>query len=371
MEEIIQMLPQFSEQSGAPSGPPSGMQPVIPANAPEKSGPRHHSQAATDVIRARKEQCLGEIKRQLTVQRNRYPLMNAEDVVKLVFQGMMGVGHLIRDPGAALEWLKKEMDGLDAPDVASPIEEPLIEELSTSWVRLNLRPARASGMTAEEIAGHLMRSAASCPPAFTREDVRILCESLDPGEEMKAAAARLQDEDWLPSHSAAYRAAYHPSYRVLRKSFSRTVYVDADACPVTRLAEQIAKAYGMPAVLLCDTNHQLTSDYSTVRVIGAGADAVDIALINLCHRGDVVVTQDYGVAALALGKGAKAIHQSGKWYTDENIDGLLMERHLAKKARRSNKHHLKGPAKRTEEDDRRFAESFERLLWEAQNPGSL
>ena len=94
-------------------------------------------------------------------------------------------------------------------------------------------------------------------------------------------------------------------------------------------------------------------------------DAVDIALINLCHRGDIVVTQDYGVAALALGKGARAIHQSGRWYTDENIDGLLMERHLAKKARRSGKHHLKGPAKRTEEDDKRFAESFERLIQEA------
>ena len=141
-----------------------------------------------------------------------------------------------------------------------------------------------------------------------------------------------------------------------------TVYVDADACPVTRIAERIAKEHGIPVTLLCDTNHQLTSDYSTVKVIGAGADAVDIALINLCHRGDIVVTQDYGVAALALGKGARAIHQSGKWYTDENIDGLLMERHLAKKARRSGKHHLKGPAKRTEEDDKRFAESFERMI---------
>ena len=144
-----------------------------------------------------------------------------------------------------------------------------------------------------------------------------------------------------------------------------TVYIDADACPVTRIAEDIARRHGIPVTLLCDTNHQLSSDYSTVRVIGAGADAVDIALINLCRRGDIVVTQDYGVAALALEKGARVIHQSGRWYTDENIDGLLMERHLAKKARRSGKLHLKGPAKRTEEDDRRFAESFERLVLEA------
>ena len=144
-----------------------------------------------------------------------------------------------------------------------------------------------------------------------------------------------------------------------------TIFIDADACPVTRIAESIAKRHGIPVTLLCDTNHQLTSDYSMVSVIGAGADAVDIALINLCRHGDIVITQDYGVAVLALGKGARAIHQSGRWYTDENIDGLLMERHLAKKARRSGKHHLKGPPKRTDEDDRRFAESFERIIREA------
>ena len=143
-----------------------------------------------------------------------------------------------------------------------------------------------------------------------------------------------------------------------------TVFVDADACPVTRLTEEIAKKHSIPVMLLCDTNHVLTSDYSEVRIIGAGADAVDLALINLCQSGDIVVTQDYGVAALALGKGAKAIHQSGRWYTEENIDDLLMERHLAKKARKSSKNHLKGPAKRSKEDDKRYADSFERMLQE-------
>ncbi len=141
-----------------------------------------------------------------------------------------------------------------------------------------------------------------------------------------------------------------------------TIYVDADACPVTRIVERVAKEYAVPVVLLCDTNHVLSSDYSTVKTIGAGADAVDIALVNLCVRGDIVVTQDYGVAAMALGKGAKAIHQSGRIFTDENIDGLLMERHIAKAERRKSKNHLKGPRKRTDEDDRRFEESFRRLL---------
>ena len=92
------------------------------------------------------------------------------------------------------------------------------------------------------------------------------------------------------------------------------IYIDADACPVTRIAEDIARRYAIPVTLLCDTNHRLVSDYSTVKVIGAGADAVDFALINLCRRGDIVITQDYGVAALALGKGALAIHQSGRQY---------------------------------------------------------
>lgn len=141
------------------------------------------------------------------------------------------------------------------------------------------------------------------------------------------------------------------------------VLIDADACPVTGIAEKLAQKHGIPCVLLCDTNHILQSAYSEVKTIGAGADAVDFALINLCKTGDIVVTQDYGVAAMALGKRAYAMHQSGKEYTDDNIDELLMQRHLTKKARMgSRKAHLKGPAKRTPEDDRYFAECFEQLL---------
>ena len=125
----------------------------------------------------------------------------------------------------------------------------------------------------------------------------------------------------------------------------------------------LKEKYNIKTTLLCDTNHVLYSDYSEVIVVGAGADAVDYKLISICHKGDVVVSQDYGVAAMALGKGAHAIHQSGKWYTNENIDQMLMERHLARKARMGKgKHHLKGPKKRTEEDDERFAQSFEQLI---------
>lgn len=133
------------------------------------------------------------------------------------------------------------------------------------------------------------------------------------------------------------------------------------------IVENISKKYNIPVTLLCDTNHVLTSEYSEVIVVGAGADAVDYKLISICHRGDIVVSQDYGVAAMALGKGAFAIHQSGKWYTNDNIDQMLMERHLNKKARRnSHKNYIKGPKKRTEEDDERFTQSFEKMIKMAQ-----
>lgn len=146
------------------------------------------------------------------------------------------------------------------------------------------------------------------------------------------------------------------------------IFVDADACPVVRIVEEVAKKYDVVVSLLCDTNHILSSDYSEVIVVGAGADAVDYKLISICHKGDIVVSQDYGVAAMALGKGAFAIHQSGKWYTNETIDLMLMERHLNKKARQSShKNHLKGPKKRTQEDDERFAQSFEKMVLMAMN----
>ncbi len=141
------------------------------------------------------------------------------------------------------------------------------------------------------------------------------------------------------------------------------ILIDADACPVIQIAEKVAIKYNIPVTLICDTNHILNSDYSEVIVVSAGADAVDYRLINICHKGDIVITQDYGVAAMALAKGAYSIHQSGRWYTNENIDQMLMERHINKKARRTSaKNHIKGPRKRTEEDDKRFAESFEKIV---------
>ena len=141
------------------------------------------------------------------------------------------------------------------------------------------------------------------------------------------------------------------------------ILVDADACPVVPLVEAIARRRNIPVTLFCDTNHVMHPQWASVRTIGAGADAVDFALTAACRKGDVVITQDYGLAALILSKGAHGLHQSGMRYTNDNIDRLLMERHLAKKARMAkSRHHLKGPAKRTEADDKHFAQALETLL---------
>lgn len=141
------------------------------------------------------------------------------------------------------------------------------------------------------------------------------------------------------------------------------IYVDADGCPVIKQTEAVAEKYNIPVTLICDTNHMLSSDYSDIIVADAGTDSVDFVLVNRCRKGDIVVSQDYGVAAMALGRGAHPIHQSGKWYTNENIDRLLMQRHIAKAVRRShNKTHLKGAKKRTEEDNWKYSESLEKLV---------
>jgi uncharacterized protein YaiI (UPF0178 family) len=139
------------------------------------------------------------------------------------------------------------------------------------------------------------------------------------------------------------------------------ILVDADACPVKQIITSAAKREGIPVVMLIDTSHELNDGYSTIITADKGADSVDFALMRILLPGDVVVTQDYGLAAMALGKGALVINQNGLVYTDKNIEALLLERHLAQKARRGGGR-TKGPPKRTKRDDERFAEAFARLL---------
>ena len=139
------------------------------------------------------------------------------------------------------------------------------------------------------------------------------------------------------------------------------ILVDADACPVKEIIVRLAKKRDIPVTMLIDTSHELNDGYSTVITVDKQADSVDFALMGLLNRNDIVVTQDFGLAAMVLGKGAKAVNQNGLVYRDDNIDKLLMERHIGAKARRSGGT-TKGPAKRTKEDNDRFEAAFIKLL---------
>ncbi len=139
------------------------------------------------------------------------------------------------------------------------------------------------------------------------------------------------------------------------------VLVDADACPVKELIVRAARQRGVPVTMLIDTSHELNDGYSLVLTVDKGKDSVDIALANLVKPGDLVVTQDYGVAAMALGHGAKALNQNGLIYTQENMDRLLFERYLSQKVRRSGGKAGKN-RKRSKADDEEFMRSFLILL---------
>lgn len=139
------------------------------------------------------------------------------------------------------------------------------------------------------------------------------------------------------------------------------IYVDADACPVKEVIVRIAKRAGLPVTMLIDTSHELSDGYSEIVTVDKARDSVDIKLINLAKSGDVVVTQDYGVAAMALGKGAKAVNQNGMVYSDANMDRLLFERHLAQKVRRAGGR-TGTSRRRTKADDEAFERAFLALL---------
>ena len=139
------------------------------------------------------------------------------------------------------------------------------------------------------------------------------------------------------------------------------IFVDADACPVKDIIVRIARENNLPVTMIIDSSHELNDQYSTVITVEKGKDSVDLVLINQVKRGDIVVTQDYGLAALVLGKSAKAINQNGLVFSNENIDRLLMERHVGQKIRRGGGR-TKGPGKRTREDDERFEKALLQII---------
>ncbi len=131
------------------------------------------------------------------------------------------------------------------------------------------------------------------------------------------------------------------------------ILIDADGCPVVDIAIKIAKQHKIKCIIICDTAHVFEREGVETITVSSGADSVDFALVNMLQKGDIVITQDYGLAAMCLARCAIPISQDGMVYSGDNIDGLLLQRHTAKKIRLSGAR-LKGNPKRTKEQDRSF-----------------
>lgn len=139
------------------------------------------------------------------------------------------------------------------------------------------------------------------------------------------------------------------------------VLIDGDGCPVVRQAVTLAQRHGIPCLIFCDTAHQWALDGAETVIVSQGANSADFALLNRLAAGDIVITQDYGLAAMCLAKGAVVINQDGRAYTPDNIDGLLYTRYIRGKVRRAGGR-LKGPSKRTPEQTQQFCQRLAKLL---------
>lgn len=140
-----------------------------------------------------------------------------------------------------------------------------------------------------------------------------------------------------------------------------TILIDADGCPVVDITIKIAVDRKIDCVILCDTSHVFERAGARTITVSKGNDSVDFALVNMVQAGDIVITQDYGLAAMCLARNAIPVSQDGMVYTGDNIDALLSARHTAKKIRMSGGR-LKGSAKRTQEQDKAFAEALSKLI---------
>ena len=139
------------------------------------------------------------------------------------------------------------------------------------------------------------------------------------------------------------------------------ILIDADGCPVVDLTVAAAREFGLECIILCDTAHYFDKEGARTMVLAQGADSVDFALVNLVQAGDIVVTQDYGLAAMCLARKGKPINHNGLIYHDGNIDSMLASRHAAQKVRRGGGR-TKGPSKRTKEQDEAFMRQLRKLI---------
>lgn len=139
------------------------------------------------------------------------------------------------------------------------------------------------------------------------------------------------------------------------------ILIDADGCPVVNETIKVAHKFNLESIIFCDTSHNFDEKNIKVIVVSKGIDAVDFAILNNIENGDIVITQDYGLASLVLSRNSYAINQSGMVYTNENIDELLYSRYISKKMRNSGAR-IKGPKKRDKSQDIIFKENLEKLI---------
>lgn len=139
------------------------------------------------------------------------------------------------------------------------------------------------------------------------------------------------------------------------------ILIDADGCPVVDLTIGLAREFGLECVILCDTAHYFDREGARTVILSQGADSVDFALVNMVQPGDIVVTQDYGLAAMCLARRSRPINQNGLCYHEGNIDSLLASRHAAQRFRRGGGR-TRGPAKRSPEQDQAFVCQLRHLI---------
>ena len=139
------------------------------------------------------------------------------------------------------------------------------------------------------------------------------------------------------------------------------VLIDGDACPVVDIAVTLCRQQEIQCLLLCDTAHEMHREGAETLVFDKGADSVDYALVNRVESGDIVITQDYGLASMCLARGARVMHQDGWEYTQYNIDALLFQRHASREYRAAGGR-TKGPAKRKNSQNQAFEDALRRLL---------
>lgn len=142
------------------------------------------------------------------------------------------------------------------------------------------------------------------------------------------------------------------------------LFIDGDGSPVKDVAIAVANTFGVPVVVVTSFDHYSTKDYGgkvQFIYVDQGADAADYRIVQLIQPGDLLITQDYGLAALVLPKGVRVLHHLGYEYTKESIDGLLEQRYFSGKIRKSGGH-TKGPKPFTKADSETFKETLTALL---------